>query len=74
MTKSLREPIVRSTDIQADKKLERVFVNLGGKMTVPSIGGKRYTLIVRDAHTRFTRIYFLAKKSDVASAFEPFLA
>ena len=29
---------------------------------------------MRDDHTRFTRVYFLAKKSDAASAFESFLA
>ena len=74
MTKRLREPIARLMDIRADKKLERVFVEFSGKMAVRSIGGKRYTLIVRDAHTRFIRVYFLAEKSDVASAFEPYTA
>ena len=66
---------------RADKKCERVFDDhkrvfddLSGKMPVPSIGGERYTLIVRDDHTQFTRVYFLAKKSNVASAFESFLA
>ena len=72
--KGLRAPIARSTEARADKKLETVFIDLSGKMVAPSIGGKRYTLIVRDDHTRFTRVYFLAKKSDVASAFESFLA
>ena len=42
MTKRLREPIARSTDIRADKKLERVFVDLDGKMTV-QISGKNGT-------------------------------
>ena len=74
MTKGLRTPIARSTDTRADKKLERVFADFSGKMVVLSIGGKRYTLIVRDDHTRFTRVYFLAKKSDAASVFESFLA
>ena len=74
MVKGLRKPIARPTDTRADRKLERVFVDLNGKMAVPSIGGKRYTLIVRDDHTRFTRVYFLAKKMDAASAFESFLA
>ena len=54
--------------------LKRVFVNHSGKMAVPNIGGKRYTLIVRDDRTRLTRVYFLAKKSDAASKFESFLA
>ena len=43
-------------------------------MAVQSIGGKRYTLIVRDDCTRFTRVYFFRHKSDAASAFESFLA
>ena len=43
-------------------------------MAVPSVGGKRYTLIVRDDHTRFARVYFLAKKSNADSACESFLA
>ena len=73
MAKGLRKPIARSTDTREDKKLKRVFVDLSGKMTVPSIGGKRYPLIVRDGHTRFTRVYYIAKKSDAASAFESFL-
>ena len=70
MAKGLRKPFARSTDTRQDKKLKRVFVDLSGKMTVPSIGGKRYPLIVRDDHTRFTRVYYLAKKSDAASAFK----
>ena len=74
MAKGLRESIARSTDARADKKLDRVFVDLSGKMAVPSIRGKRYTLTARDDHTRFTRVYFLAKKSDAASAFESFLS
>ena len=73
MAKGLRKPIVRSTNTRADEKLERVFVDFSGKMAVPSIGGKRYTLIVRDDHTRFTRVHFLAKKSDAASAFKSLL-
>ena len=74
MAKGLRKPIVRPTHTRAAKKLRRVFVDLGGPMTVKSIGGNRYTLIVRGDYTRFTRVYFLWHKSDVASAFESFLA
>ena len=74
MAKGLRESIARSTDARGDKKLDRVFVDLSEKMAVPGIGGKRYTLTARDDHTRFTRVYFLAKKSDADSAFESFLS
>ena len=74
MAKGLRKPIARSTHTRADKRLQRVFVDLSGPMAVKSIGGKRYTLIVRDDCTRFNRVYFLRHKSDAASAFESFLA
>ena len=74
MAKGLRKPIARSTNTRADKKLEKVFVDLSGKMAVLSIGGKRYTIIARDDRSRFTRGYFLAKKSHAASVFESFLA
>ena len=59
MVKRLWKPITRSTHTREDKKLQRVLVDLSGKMVVPNIGGKR-----------FTRVYFLSKKSDAASAFE----
>ena len=74
MAKGLRKPITRSTHTRADKKLQRVFVDLSGKMTVSSLGGKWYTLIVRDDCTRSTRVHSLGKKSDEASAFELSLA
>ena len=74
MAKGLRKPIARSTYTRAAKKLKRVFVDRSGTMAVQSIGGKWYTLIVRDDCTRFTRVYFLRHKSDAASAFESFLA
>ena len=73
MPKGLRRPIARLTHTREDNKLQRVFVDLSGKITVPSIGGKWYTLIVRDDSTRFTRVHFLGKKSDAVSAFESFL-
>ena len=74
MTKWLRKLIARSTHTRAAKKLQRVFVDLGGPMTVKSIGGNRNTLIVRGDYTRSTRVYFLRHKSGVTSAFEPFIA
>ena len=74
MAKGLRKPIARSTHTRAAKKLQRIFADLSGPMTVQSIGGKRFTLIVRNDYTRSTRVYFLRHESDAASAFELFLA
>ena len=74
MAKGLRKPIAWSTHTRTDKKLRWAFIDLSGKMAIPSIEGKGYTLIVRDDWTQFTRLYFLGQTSDVASAFESFLA
>ena len=74
MAKDLQKPITRSTLAREDKKLRRVFVDLSGKMPVPNVEGKWYTLFVRDDFTRFIRVYLLGKKSDAASAFESLLA
>ena len=52
--KGLRKPIARLTHTAADKKPQRVFVDLSGRMTVLSTGGKWFTLIVRDDCTRST--------------------
>ena len=73
MAKRLRKPIARSTHTRDDKKLQRVFIDLNGNMTVPSIGREWDTLIVQDDCTQFTRVYFLGKRSDAASVFESFL-
>ena len=72
--KGLRKPIAMSTHTRANEKLQRVFVDLSGKMPVPSTGRTWYTLIVRDDCPRFTRVYFIGKTSDAARAFESFLA
>ena len=74
MAKGLRKPIARSTHTRAAKKLQRVFVDLSGPTAVQSIGGNRYTLIVRDDCTRFIRVYFLRYKSDATNAFKSSLA
>ena len=52
----------------------RVFVDLGGRKDVASVGGKHYPMIVKDDFTRRGWLYFLSNKSDAASAFRSFLA
>ena len=59
---------------RADKKLERVFVDLSGPKVVESLGRKRYTLIVRDDFSRYTWVYFMRYKSDATELFEQFIA
>ncbi|CAB1105045.1 unnamed protein product [Ectocarpus sp. CCAP 1310/34] len=72
--KGLSKPIPNKTSTRAVKKLQRVFVDLSGKARVQSLGGKWYTLIVKDDYTRWNRVYFLKHKSDAAEAFERYLA
>ena len=74
MSKAIRKGIARETKCRSDKKLGRVYVDLGGKKAVVSIGGKYYPMIVKDDFTRRAWIYFLRSKSDAASAFRSFLA
>ena len=74
MTTELWKCIAGLTHARADKKIRRVFVDLSGKVLVPSIGRKWYTIIARNDCTRLTRVYFLGKKLDAATTFESFLA
>ena len=57
------------TDNRAAKRLSRVFVDLGGKKHVTSVGGSKYPMIVRDNYSRFAWMYFVPHKSDAADAF-----
>ena len=74
MAKGLRRGIKQSTHTRADKKLERVFVDLSGPKMVKSDGGRRYTLIVRDDFSRYTWVYFMRHKPDAAETFKQFLS
>ncbi|CAM9755553.1 unnamed protein product, partial [Sphacelaria rigidula] len=55
--KGLRRPIPRSTHTRAAKSASRVFVGLSGPKPAQSYGGKSYTTIVRDDHSRHTKLY-----------------
>ena len=45
---------------RSDKKLGRVFVDLGGRKDVASVRSKEYPMIVRDDCIRRTWMHFLA--------------
>ena len=73
MAKGFRKGIPNSTRSRASKKLGRVFVDLSGPKSVPSLGGKRYVMIVKDDFSRFAWLYFLSRKSEAAVCFKRFL-
>ncbi|CAN0428094.1 unnamed protein product, partial [Scytosiphon promiscuus] len=74
MAKGFSIPISRSTYSRAVNQLARVSVVLSGRAALPSLGGKWYIVEVRDDCTRWTRVFFLRKKSSAATAFERYLA
>ena len=51
MSKAIRKGISHETRRRSDKKLGRVFVDLGGRKGVASVGGKHYPMIVKDDFT-----------------------
>ena len=66
--------IPSKTHSREDKILSRVFVDLGGKKHVTSIGGNKYPMIIKDAFSRYTWLYFIYHKFDAAEAFKQILA
>ena len=47
MSKAIRKGIAHETKRRSDKKLGRVFVDVGGRKDVASVGGKHYPMIVK---------------------------
>ncbi|CAM9733137.1 unnamed protein product [Sphacelaria rigidula] len=72
--KGLRAPVPRSTHTRAAKSASRVFVDLSGPKPVKSNGGKSYTMIVRDDHSRHTKLCFLRKKDEAERYFAKYIA
>ncbi|CAM9995170.1 unnamed protein product, partial [Sphacelaria rigidula] len=72
--KGLRASIPRSTHTRVAKSASRVFVDLSGPKPVKSYGEKSYTMIVRDDHSRHTKLYFLRKKDEVERYFVKYIA
>jgi len=72
--KAIQAPVQMSTGTRAVKLFARLLVDLSGKIRVPSFSGMWCILIVRDEYSRWTRVFFLRKKSDAAKAFEMILA
>ena len=52
MAKGITMPIPSETHGRAVKRLFRVFVDLGGKKHVASMGGNKYPMIVREDFSR----------------------
>ena len=66
LTKSVRRQNREAPRNPACKKLERVFIDTWGPYKYPSIGGKRYMLVIIDEYSHMSWVYFMTYKSDVA--------
>ena len=74
LAKGIRMPIPSKRHERAVKRPFGVFVDLGGKKHVTSIGDNKYPMIVREEFSRHAWMYFGSHKYDAAIAFQKFLA
>ena len=58
---------------KASKPLERIFSDLSGKASIPSLGGSFYYITFIDDFSRFTWIYFLKEKLQAVAAIKDFI-
>ena len=72
--KGIRKPAKPVASTRAAKPAERCFVDLAGSKSVQSPGGKEYTIIVRDKFSRFTKVFLLCTKDEIATYFSKYLA
>ena len=72
--KWIRKPVKPFTYTRATKPAERCYVDLSGPKSVKSTGGMEYMMIVRDAFSRFARVFFLRTKNETATYFSKYLA
>ncbi|KAJ9546892.1 hypothetical protein OSB04_019435 [Centaurea solstitialis] len=65
MGKLRRSSHKTKSDPSYDKPLQMLHVDLCGPISVQSLGGKKYILVLIDEFTRFTWVEFVRKKSQV---------
>ena len=72
--KQTREPFKGSADVQSTEKLQLVHSDVCGPMSVASMGSAKYFVTFTDDFTRYCRVYFLKKKSEVFEKFKQYEA
>ena len=75
MAKEIRMSIPSKPNSREDKRMSRLFVDLGGggACSVYGRGGGKYPMIRRDYFSRYAWLYFISHKSDATEAFKQFL-
>jgi transposase InsO family protein len=59
--------------MSTSRAFELLHIDLFGPTTYTSIGGKKYGFMIVDDFTRYTRVFFLAEKSEVFEVFKSFV-
>ena len=59
-------------NVSTSRVLELVHMDLFGPNDIVSLGGKKYCFVLVDDYSRYTWVYFLAKKSETFSYFTKF--
>ncbi|KAG8474247.1 hypothetical protein CXB51_033974 [Gossypium anomalum] len=72
--KQARLPFPANTSWRISTKLELVHSDVCGPMKTESLNGSKYFILFIDDYTRFSWIYFLKHKSEVAQVFVKFKA
>ncbi|MCO5560599.1 hypothetical protein L7F22_014215 [Adiantum nelumboides] len=67
--KQHREAFPKKASRRAAQALELVHTDLCGPMSVDSLGGSKYFMLIVDDYSRFTWVYFLTHKSEAISTF-----
>ena len=74
LAKGIRMSIPSKTHCREDNSLSRVFVDVGGKKHVTSMGGNKCPMIIRDDFSRYAWLYFISHESGAAEDFKQYLA
>ena len=72
--KQTRKPFKGSYEVQTTGKLQIVHSDVCGPMSVALVGGAKYFVSFTDDFTRYCRVYFLKRKSEVFEKFKQYEA
>ncbi|CAN1334246.1 Retrovirus-related Pol polyprotein from transposon TNT 1-94 [Linum perenne] len=71
--KQTRTSFKKISGVFSDHPLEFIHMDLFGPANVKSLGGKSYAFVIVDDFSRFTWVFFLAKKDQCLSVFQTFV-
>ena len=70
----MRHAVPKSTETRADKRAERVYIDLAGPFHVESLAGIRYAMLCVDGFSRYKLVAFMVKTSDTTAVLSAIIA